>query len=133
MTKDLRFEGLSLTVADVEQSLKFYRDKLNLDIAYAAPPAFAMLRVGSGTIGLLSIEEAQKEGVMPANAAQCHGIHIEFTTDDLDGLYAALVANGVEFAQPPHDEKWERSMTAFDPDGYAVEFAQGRRGDALKA
>ena len=32
------------------------------------------------------------------------------------------------FAQPPHDEPWERAMTAFDPDGYAVEFSQGKRG-----
>jgi hypothetical protein len=31
------------------------------------------------------------------------------------------------FHQPPH-EPWERSMTAFDPDGYAVELAQGKRG-----
>jgi len=32
------------------------------------------------------------------------------------------------FHEPPHDEPWERSMAAFDPDGYTVEFAQGRRG-----
>lgn len=127
----LRFEGLSLTVADVERSLAFYRDKLKLDVVYSSIPAFAMLRVGTGTIGLLSIDEALKDGVVPANAEQHRGIHVEFTTDDLDGLYAILSANGVEFHQPPHDEKWERSMTAFDPDGYSVEFAQGHRGDAL--
>ena len=32
------------------------------------------------------------------------------------------------FHEPPHDEPWERVVTAFDPDGYAVEIAQGRRG-----
>jgi hypothetical protein len=47
---------------------------------------------------------------------------------DLDGLYEELKAQGVVFHQPPHDEPWERAMTAFDPDGYAVEFAQGKRG-----
>jgi len=55
-------------------------------------------------------------------------VHVEFTTDDLDSLYADLKAAGVQFAAPPHDEPWERSMTAYDPDGYSVEFAQGRRG-----
>jgi hypothetical protein len=25
-------------------------------------------------------------------------------------------------------EPWERSMRAYDPDGYTVEFAEGRRG-----
>ncbi len=47
---------------------------------------------------------------------------------DLDGLYEELKTKGVVFHAPPHDEPWERAMTAFDPDGYAVEFAQGRRG-----
>jgi hypothetical protein len=62
------------------------------------------------------------------SAAQNRGIHVELGTDDLDGLHAELVSKGVAFHQPPHDEPWERSATAFDPDGYAVEFAQGRRG-----
>ena len=47
---------------------------------------------------------------------------------DLDGLYEELKSTGVVCHQPPHDEPWERSTTAFDPDGYAVEFAQGKRG-----
>ena len=61
-------------------------------------------------------------------ALQKRSIHVEFSTDNLDALYQDLQARGVVFHEPPHDEPWERSMTAFDPDGYAVEFAQGRRG-----
>ena len=41
---------------------------------------------------------------------------------------ATAQAKGVVFQHPPHDEPWERSMSALDPDGYAVEFAQGKRG-----
>ena len=123
-----RFEGLTLTVESVERSLAFYRDLLGLDVAWNAAPAFAMLRHGPGTIGLLSIVEARKEGIADSTANQRAAIHVEFSTDDLDSLHAELVAKGVAFHAPPHDEPWERSMTAFDPDGYAVEFAQGRRG-----
>lgn len=93
-----------------------------------AEPAFAMIRVGHGTIGLLSLAEASKEGVTESPSEQKRAIHVEFSTDHLDELYETLKAKGVEFHQPPHDEPWERSMTAFDPDGYAVEFAQGHRG-----
>jgi uncharacterized glyoxalase superfamily protein PhnB len=50
------------------------------------------------------------------------------TTDDLDALYEELKTRGVEFFEPPHEEPWERSMRAYDPDGYTVEFAEGRRG-----
>ncbi len=128
MTGKMRFEGLTLTVEDVERSLEFYNRKLGIEVAYKSAPAFAMLRHGDGTIGLLSIDEAKKEGVERASAAQARAIHIEFTTDNLDELYEELKGKGVIFAHPPHDEPWERSMTAYDPDGYAVEFAQGKRG-----
>jgi catechol 2,3-dioxygenase-like lactoylglutathione lyase family enzyme len=127
----MRFEGLTLTVESVARSIEFYGVKLGLKVEWNALPAFAMIRVGGeggGTIGLLSFAEAQKEGVEEMSAAQKRGVHVEFSSDDLDGLYEELKSKGVTFHQPPHDEPWERSMTAFDPDGYAVEFAQGRRG-----
>ena len=54
--------------------------------------------------------------------------HVELTTDHLDQLYEHLKARGVEFFEPPHEEPWERSMRAHDPDGYTIEFAEGRRG-----
>lgn len=124
-----RSEGLSLTVDDVDRSVEFYVGKLGLELAYLASPAFAMVRnADGGLIGLLSITEASKEGVVAGPPEQRRGVHVEFTTDDLDGLHVELVAAGVEFAEPPHDEPWERAMTAYDPDGYSVEFAQGRRG-----
>jgi catechol 2,3-dioxygenase-like lactoylglutathione lyase family enzyme len=128
MTDKLRFEGLTLTVESVERSIEFYSGRLGLKVELNAVPAFAMIRLGAGTIGLLSLAEARKEGVEPASQTQKRAIHVEFSTDDLDGLYEELKAKGIVFHQPPHDEPWERSMTAFDPDGYAVEFAQGRRG-----
>ena len=131
MTEKMRFEGMTLTVESVERSIAFYDGKLGIKVEWNAAPAFAMLRVGgkgAGTIGLLSVVEARKEGVEDSTPAQKRAIHVELSTDDLDGLYEELKARGVEFHQPPHDEPWERSMTAFDPDGYAVEFAQGKRG-----
>ena len=124
----MRFEGLTLTVESVERSIEFYEGKLGMKVEWNAVPAFAMLRIGAGTIGLLSVAEARKEGVPDSTPEQKRAIHVELSTDDLDGLYEELKTKGVEFHQPPHDEPWERAMTAFDPDGYAVEFAQGKRG-----
>jgi catechol 2,3-dioxygenase-like lactoylglutathione lyase family enzyme len=129
MNEPMRFEGLTLTVEDVARSIEFYSGKLGLKVEWNALPAFAMIRVGAGTIGLLSIVEARKEGVEDSSGAQKRAIHVEFTSDDLDGLYDELKSKGVTYQQPPHDEPRERSMTAFDPDGYSVEFAQGKRGD----
>ena len=131
MKKMLRFEGLTLTVKNVKRSLDFYTGKLGLGCEWNAVPHFAMLRVGGaggGTIGVLAWTEAKKEGAAQTTAKQKRAIHVEFSTDDLDGLYKKLLAKGVKFHAPPHDEPWERSATALDPDGYSVEFAQGHRG-----
>ncbi len=124
----LRLEGLTLTVESVTASLAFYVGLLGLETGYVSEPAFALVKVRGGSIGLLSIEEARKEGAEVATVPQRRAVHVEFTTDDLDVLYEELVAKGVVFDQPPHDEPWERVMTALDPDGYSVEIAQGRRG-----
>ncbi len=133
MSEKLRFEGLTLTVDDVAASVKFYRDVLDLIVGYDHSPEFAMIKIGGevgGTIGLLSLAEARKEGAKPSTAEQKRSIHVEFTTDDLDALYDELVARGMTFHEPPHDEPWERVMTGYDPDGYSVEIAQGRRGQS---
>ena len=94
-----------------------------------APTAPPTARVHSTPCepGLLSVVEARKQGVLDSSAAQKRGVHVEFSTDDLDGLHGELNSKGVVFHQPPHDEHLVRSMTAFDPAGYSVGFAQGRR------
>ena len=128
---EVRMEGLTLTVENVGTSIEFYSNRLGFKLEWDAKPHFAMVRVGSGggdTIGLLAWSEAEKEGARKTSAEQRRAIHVELSTDDLDGLYEDLRSKGIRFHLPPHDEPWERSMTAFDPDGYSVEFSQGRRG-----
>ncbi len=102
MVVPIRFEGLTLTVADVARSIEFYSDKLGLKVEWNALPAFAMIRIGAGTIGLLSVAEARKEGVEDSTGAQKRAIHVELSTDSLDELYEELKAKGVAFHQPPH-------------------------------
>lgn len=130
-TLDVRLEGLTLRVADVARSIKFYRDKLGFSVEVDKAPQFALIRVGGpagGTIGLLAHDSADPLGSKSATPRQRAGIHVELATDDLDGLYERLRGRGVEFFEPPHEEPWERSMRAHDPDGYTIEFAEGRRG-----
>lgn len=124
-------EGLTLTVANVKRSVAFYTKKLGFDCEIDAAPHFAMIRVGGargGTIGLLAWKLAKKDGAKQLSVRQKRAVHVELSTDDLDGLYKKLKGRGVRFHEPPHDEPWERSATAMDPDGYPIEFAQGRRG-----
>ncbi len=90
-----------------------------------------MIRVGGsdgGTIGFLAARHANRKGIKSPSHAQHAAIHVELSTDNLDALYRRLKARGVRFHEPPHDEPWERSMQALDPDGYMVDISQGRRG-----
>jgi catechol 2,3-dioxygenase-like lactoylglutathione lyase family enzyme len=130
MKSQIRMEGLTLTVGDVKRSIEFYK-KLGFVCVLNAAPNFALMSLKDpkgSTIGLLAWREAAKDGAVKATSKQRRAIHVELSTDDLDGLYKRLIKKGVKFHAPPHDEPWERSATAFDPDGYSVEFAQGRRG-----
>jgi len=128
---EVRLEGLTLRVPDVGRSIEFYGDKLGLHVEIDKAPQFAMIRVGGptgGTIGLLVHDHANPAGSASMTPQQRAGIHVELSTDDVDALYEHLKARGVVFFEPPHEEPWERSMRAHDPDGYTVEFAEGRRG-----
>jgi catechol 2,3-dioxygenase-like lactoylglutathione lyase family enzyme len=128
---EVRLEGLTLRVADVRRSVEFYGAKLGFCVEIDKAPQFAMIRVGGpagGTIGLLAHDRAKPGGSISMTPEQRSGIHVELTTDDLDALYKHLKARGVVFFEPPHEEPWERSMRAYDPDGYTIEFAEGRRG-----
>jgi catechol 2,3-dioxygenase-like lactoylglutathione lyase family enzyme len=128
---EVRLEGLTLRVADVRRSIEFYGNKLGFTVEINKAPQFAMIRVGrptGGTIGLLVHDSNDPLGSNSATHRQRAGIHIELTTDHLDALYGQLKGRGVEFFEPPHEEPWERSMSVHDPDGYTIEFAEGRRG-----
>lgn len=128
---EVRLEGLTLRVADVRRSIEFYGNKLGFTVEINKAPQFAMIRVGGptgGTIGLL-VHDSSDSLVSDSTALhQRAGIHVELTTDHLDALYEQLKGRGVQFFEPPHEEPWERSMRVHDPDGYTIEFAEGRRG-----
>jgi catechol 2,3-dioxygenase-like lactoylglutathione lyase family enzyme len=128
---EVRLEGLTLRVADVRRSIEFYGNKLGFTVEINKAPQFAMIRVGrptGGTIGLLVHDSSDPLGSNSATLRERAGIHVELTTDHLDALYEQLKGRGVEFFEPPHEEPWERSMRVHDPDGYTIEFAEGRRG-----
>jgi catechol 2,3-dioxygenase-like lactoylglutathione lyase family enzyme len=131
MAIDVHLDGLTLSVASVRRSMKFYEGMLGCTVVVDAAPNFALVRVGGkggGTIGLLALKHAVGGKLKRVTPAMRDGVHVELGTTDLDGLYARLKARGVAFDAPPHDEPWERSATARDPDGYALELSQDERG-----
>src|SRR5882724_4860669 len=100
---DVRLEGLTLRVADVNRSIEFYGGKLGFCVEIDKAPQFAMIRVGGpsgGTIGLLMHDNTNPAGSISMTSEQRSGIHVEVTTDNLDDLYEHLKARGVVFFEP---------------------------------
>ena len=124
-------EGMSITVSNMKNSINYYSSLPGFTLEWDASPEFAMFRIGEksgGTLGLLSSDISLKEGAEKINTQQARSIHIEISTDNLDELYKELTEKGITIDIPPHNEPWERAMTAFDPDGYSIEFSEGKRG-----
>ena len=124
---DIWFEGLSLPVADLERSIRFY-ESLGF-VTEVRAPRFGLMRYGSGTVGLLALGAALDRDAAGGGGNLRGFVQVEMGTDDLDGLYADFLARGVPVHTAPRDRGFERQMQLRDPDGFTVEFAEGKRGE----
>ena len=104
--------GLTLHVADVERSLAFYKRLPDSSVLFHMPGKFALLRVGSGRLGLLQDQKRP--------------FHVEIDCQDLDTTWTQLRESGFQ-AEGPTTRAWgERDVLVVDPDGNLVEFGQAR-------
>jgi catechol 2,3-dioxygenase-like lactoylglutathione lyase family enzyme len=102
--------GLTLHVADVERSLGFYKRLPNASVIFHMPGKFALLRLGSGRLGLLQDQKRP--------------FHVEIDCEDLDATCALLNEAGFQMEGPTTRPWGERDALLVDPDGNLVEFGQ---------
>src|SRR5215467_7852836 len=110
ITMNIPLVGVTLHVADVERSLSFYKRIPDSSILYHMPGKFALLRVGSGRLGLLQDQKRP--------------FHVEIDCQDLDATCASLKESGFELEGPTTRPWGERDALVVDPDGNLVEFGQ---------
>ena len=103
-------EGLTLHVADVEESLAFYSKIPGAKVEGHVPQTFALVRFGSMRLGLLGHWQESR-------------FHMEIVAEDLDAMHDALVAAGIKPESKPKMEEWgEVDFFVKDPDGNLIEF-----------
>lgn len=146
-----------IQVADLERSLRFYRDILGFEVTFQWNPQAqyirtivgypdadihaAILRMPDSDVFLEILEyrnvEKQPVDTRTANPGTAH---LAFFTDDCDGLYEELTAKGVDSVNPPvtptiGPNEGGRAVYMIDPDGIRVEFIQtsGSFGDFTPA
>jgi catechol 2,3-dioxygenase-like lactoylglutathione lyase family enzyme len=110
----MRFNHITLIVADLERSKAFYRT-LGLVQIVDTPPRYARFVFPDGDT-TLSVEVLENEPTRPPDRAQ-----LFFECDDLDERVVALKAKGLVFEQDPTDMfyLW-REAHLRDPDGHEL-------------
>src|SRR5262249_18273998 len=100
---DLTLAGATLHVADVDRSLAFYQQFPGAQVIFHLPGQFAMLRFGTGRLGLLSDRKRP--------------FHLEVECSDLDATYRKFQELEIPTEGPPRVRTWgERDFWVLDPD-----------------
>jgi len=117
---------VNLYVANIEDSLRFYRDVLGFAETFRIPkegaPNHVELGLGSFTLGLATYGALQRD----------HGIHAErgplrfevgLGTDDVDGAYGWAASQGAPLLRAPYDFLgYVHAAAVADPDGNPIVF-----------
>src|SRR5689334_12483121 len=111
-----RISAVTLATHDMAHAVHFYRS-LGFELLYGGEDArFTSFRAGPNNFLNLILQ--------PAGRAWSWWGRAIFYDDDIDGLYARLVAAGFQPEAPPRDAEWgERFFHITDPDGHEISFA----------
>ena len=108
----LKLDHLRLPVTDLARSRDWYVRTLGLTVEFEVPDRRTVaLQDGEGfTIFLQEVAAA----VAPSGCA------LWFQVDDVDAIFAAWTARGVEFGHGPQKAYWGYGAELIDPDGYLI-------------
>jgi catechol 2,3-dioxygenase-like lactoylglutathione lyase family enzyme len=110
-----KISAVTLKVASMPTSVRFYRDILGLEIIYGGEDAyFSSLRTRDGIYPILNLERGN-----PVNPWGRLILHVT----DVDRSWAYLIEKGLH-PEAPRDASWgERYFHLSDPDGHELSFA----------
>jgi len=111
-----KISAITLKVANMEASIRFYRDVLGMELLYGAPSAaFSSLRASPTDLPILNLEQG-------------HTVNrwgrLIFHVSDVDGFWAYLKEKGLAPEAPLNASWGERYFHLHDPDGHELSFAR---------
>jgi predicted enzyme related to lactoylglutathione lyase len=113
-----------LLVADMDRSVRFYRDALGFECeVYGDPPDFAVASRDAAVI-LLALA-ASPERLVPHWQIRDKTWNAYIRVDDVDAIYAEVQARGARIDYTIYDAPHGfREFGVQDPDGYDIAFGQ---------
>ena len=112
--------AVTFATRDMARAVRFY-EALGFSRAYGGETSvFTSFRVGTGHLNLASAHD------QPRSTASERVI---FHVDDVDAMYAHVLAQGFTPEAPPRDASWgERYFHLIDPDRHVLSFARPLQG-----
>lgn len=110
-----KISAVTLRVANMRTSVRFYRDVLGLEIIYGGEEAhFSSLRTKDGKDPILNLERG---------TPVTQWGRLIFYVSDVDGFWSYLKEKGLR-PKRPQDASWgERYFQVSDPDGHELSVA----------
>jgi catechol 2,3-dioxygenase-like lactoylglutathione lyase family enzyme len=107
--------AVTLRVANMRESVRFYRDVLGMELLYGGEDAgFSSLRVKSAQSAILNLEQGE---------TVTRWGRLIFHVTNVDALWTHLNERGFD-PEIPQDASWgERFFHVPDPDGHELSFA----------
>lgn len=111
-----KVSAITLEVADMQRSVRFYQGVLGLELLSGGPQSgFSSLRVPESAFPILNLQQGK-----PASGWG----RIIFQVSDVDAFWHLLQENGFN-PDTPQDADWgERYFHFHDPDGHELSFAR---------
>ena len=123
-----------LYVADIERSLRLYRDGFGMTETYRFPrsgiPEHVEVRVGTATLGLSTAAGLASHGMPPLKRGDGQPFELTFACDDVDVALPELLTAGFVLVREPFDTAaGNRTAYVEDADGNRISiYARLRRG-----
>jgi lactoylglutathione lyase len=115
-----KVNAVVLFVQDLDRSMRFYRDTLDLDVVVSDDVSFAF-RMEGQDFAIVKLSEGMNmlnEEVLALKQGAGHRVMLCADVEDVDATYESLTAKGVIFIKPPIDQPWGWRAAYFaDPEG----------------
>jgi catechol 2,3-dioxygenase-like lactoylglutathione lyase family enzyme len=121
-----------ICVADIRDSLEFYRDRLGFRVLESIEHIALLERDGIFLYVFLEsppTEDKPDVWMKPPKSPGAGSVILCFRVDDCRAVYDGLVGSGVDFLTPPMSPPWGGwRCFALDPDGHVIEFEEPAAG-----
>jgi catechol 2,3-dioxygenase-like lactoylglutathione lyase family enzyme len=107
-----------LRTTNLESSIRFYTEKVGLELAFRHQDFYAGIRAPSGNFHLKKVDAADPSIGFVEKGGH---LHLYLGVDDVDVFAKRLTTSGVTLVRPPGDTAWgTREVVFHDDQGHTI-------------